>query len=178
MKKRAVLYICVTVVVLLSFLYLFRNTGRSKQTESLEEKTSGHNLTKFLISKEIEVDCSEGFFEFENDTHGGFHNDGIAFYIIEFENSDILNDITLNEYWSELPPDEELVEFIEGRVIDEMGKPYFLPTEEGYYFFYNRSSGNEVKGFTPGTLEGHPGNFTIAIYDPITNKLYYCMYDS
>lgn len=177
MKKKIILFIMVVVLIIV-LLYYSIYFDSSVKSENTAESNTVLNPTLFFISKEVDVDCSGGIIEFENDTHGGFHNDGIAFYILEFENSDIINDITLNEYWSELPMDEELIELIDGRVRDENGNQYMPDIEEGYYFFHDRFAGNDIKGFVPGILEQHPGNFTIAIYDINTNKLYYCKYDS
>lgn len=178
MKKRKIIFALIAIVSTFSFLYYFIDLDKSTNSESVTENNSPHKLDIFMISKTIEIDCSEGTVEFENDTHGGFHNDGIAFYILEFEDNDLLMEITVNEYWSELPMDEELIELIDGRVRDKNSNQYIPAIEEGYYFFYDRFTGNDIKGFTPGILEKHPGNFTIAIYDINTNKLYYCKYDS
>lgn len=155
------------------FIYL------SIHSESVEGNLLAPNSTISLVSREIEIECSEGIVEFKNDTHGGFHNDGIAFYIIEFENTDILNEIVLNEYWNELPMGEVLEQFIDRLVRDENSKQYLPVIEEGYYFFYDRQSDNKSnKNFNPEIIARSSQNFTIAIYDVKQNKIYYCKYDS
>ena len=111
------------------------------------------------ISQELGIDISEGNVQLEDDTHGGFHNDGILRLKVEFPEK--MN--TAGEGWQELPMPEDVVETCE--MVHEIDE--FLPhTDDGFWFYADRSGG------------GGAVNFTLAVYDSSTDILYYCSLDT
>lgn len=131
--------------------------------------------TQEELSRVLDVDCDMGYLVFEEDSHGGFHNDGIQFVQLTFESSDLEEDIKLSSSWKPLPLSDDLLSLCyetnvdgrntQARLSNEEGKPYFPIVEEGYYYF-------------TGGVNSHSANFVIAIFDRKTNTLYYGKYDS
>lgn len=115
------------------------------------------------------------------DTHGGFHGDGYTRAIYSFE-EDLAPDIAQNEGWKALPATAGLDELLDGSVggpfLAREGLPFFPRIEEGFYYFRDRHSQaiddrDESLLFTRASQ-----NFTLALYDPATDRLYYVAFDT
>lgn len=129
---------------------------------------------------------SEALYE---DTHGGFHGDGYTRAVYTFE-EDLAPSIAQNQGWKTLPATAGLAPLLDGTAggpfLDEGGVPSILPknvpffpqTEEGFYYFRDRHS-QAVDDRDEGQLFSRPSlNFTLALYDTATCKLYYVAYDT
>lgn len=145
------------------------------------------NRIEDKISKDIGIQCKGGTSLYEMDTHGGFHGDGLSFYVFEFE-VNLSDQIVSNSEWKRLPLDETASVLIYGDkkeavsvgpyVTNEKGDPLFPVIGEGYYYFEDRiflSSNHQIQ--LP-LLERASFNFTIAIYDETNCRLYYCQFDT
>ncbi|MFI3327147.1 MAG: hypothetical protein R3Y35_13405 [Clostridia bacterium] len=120
----------------------------------------------------------------EFDTHGGFHGDGDAFYIFEFE-SDISQQLSNNSKWNSLPLSEEVNMLVYGYEDEttsagpytkdrNSGETVFPKITNGYYYFLDiQNTINEDYIFGKIYL-----NFDVAIYDSDENKLYFYEFDS
>ena len=142
------------------------------------------------ISKILGVDVSSGIVINTQDSHGGFHGDGLLFTKITFtDNTDTLeNEIKSNSSWTEMPLSENLNTLIYGTKSDnecigpfignEEINPLFPKIENGYYFFKDRHSDSENSSNDSDVLNRHSFNFTIAMYDEDTKTIYYAENDT
>lgn len=147
--------------------------------------TSDNNQSQ--ISKELGVDCSSGKIEFSKDTHGGFHGDGTTFVVLEFSDDEFENTLKELQIWSPLPLSENIITLIYGAKTDhslngpyigEDGAALFPKIENGYYFYYDRQSDSKDSADDADVLTRSSFNFTIAVYDSDTNKLYFGKLDT
>lgn len=115
------------------------------------------------------------------DTHGGFHGDGYTRAVYSFE-EDLAPDIAQNEGWKALPATAGLDGLLDGSVgdafLDGDGAPFFPRTEDGFYYFRDRHS-QATDDRDESLLFARPSqNFTLALYDPATGRLYYVAFDT
>ncbi|MBO7208118.1 MAG: hypothetical protein J6V58_00095 [Clostridia bacterium] len=108
----------------------------------------------------------------EIDTHGGFHGDGSYYLILDCsDNKDKALEKVKN--WNKLPLSENLNNIMYGNSLTEEAH---LPTiENGYYMFKDRQtdSTDDSELFDEASY-----NFSIAIYDSDTDKMYYFDFDT
>lgn len=115
------------------------------------------------------------------DTHGGFHGDGYTRAVYSFEEG-LAPDIAQNEGWKALPTTAGLDRLLDGSVgdafLDGDGAPFFPQIEAGYYYFRDRNS-QATDDRDEGLLFTRASqNFTLALYDPATDRLYYVAFDT
>ena len=120
----------------------------------------------------------------ELDTHGGFLGDGSYYLILDCsKNKEQALEKVKN--WNKLPLSENLNLIMYGGEKDgvtygyELAEEAHIPKiENGYYIFEDRSS--ESKDSTDDTelFDRYSFNFSIAIYDCDTDKLYYFEFDT
>ncbi len=120
----------------------------------------------------------------ERDTHGGFHGDGSCYLILDCSNHvDAALNIAAN--WNQLPLSENLKLIMYGGEKDGMTYGYNLSEkahmpaiENGYYRFEDRhSEANDVSDDS-GLFSRASFNFSLAVYDSDTNRLYYFEFDT
>lgn len=120
----------------------------------------------------------------ELDTHGGFLGDG-SYYLILDCSDNKEKALEIIEDWNKLPLSENLNLIMYGGEKDNGTYRYGLEEEShvpkienGYYIFEDRHS--ESKDSTDDTelFDRHSYNFSIAIYDCDTDKMYYFVYDT
>lgn len=112
----------------------------------------------------------------ELDTHSGFFGDGYYYLILDC--SDNKNE-ALNKVkgWKKLPLSENLERFMYGGY-ESAKKARFPQTENGYYIFEDRSSESTDSTDDTDLFNRHSFNFSIAVYDCDTDKMYYFEYDT
>ena len=127
---------------------------------ALSDIDFGENVKKSMFG----VDVSGGAVKVDSDTHGGFHGDGERFLVLDFYDGSVRE--AVSELWQPLPANEEIAALIwgteenSGRYIDAD-----IPKiETGWYFFEDTGP---AYGF----------NFTFAVYDADTDRLYYVKRD-
>lgn len=135
------------------------------------------------------------------DSHDNFLGDGILFISADCSTSPLTDQIKSatnnNSGWRELPLTDMLARYMTGYTdsngqtyrpsfsIDNTGEPMFPDTENGYWFFLDRSSnGSSDLGSGDGSSDAeginaaYGYNFTVAMYDTDNDMLYYCEIDT
>jgi len=148
MREKKIIILCCFVALVASF-FVLKNIFIAKPT--IER-----------ISKEIDIDCTDGTIIFEEDTHGGFHGDGILFVEISFEDLDILDKLNRNKDWKALPLDKD-IDYLRYRSDENVN--HLPEVESGYYYFFDPNE----------TYPIH--NYILAVYDTTEKILYYCESD-
>lgn len=156
---------------------IFSSCSSENQTDELS-KTLGINLDEGTIIENL-------------DTHGGFHGDGYTYIKISFKDDlgkIITDEIKNNEDWCSLPFTDNLHTAVYGKetnsssigpiVTKNEGQILFPSIKNGYYFFFNRQNGNSNPKDDSNFFNQYSYNFTIALYDPNENVLYYYELDT
>ena len=120
----------------------------------------------------------------ELDTHGGFRGDGSYYLILDCSNNKE-KALKKVEDWNKLPLSENLNLIMYGGEKDgvtygyELAKEAHIPKiENGYYIFEDRSSESTDSADDTELFDRYSFNFSIAIYDSDTNKMYYFEFDT
>ena len=120
----------------------------------------------------------------EMDTHGGFLGDGAYYLILDCSNNaDAALNIVAN--WNQLPLSRNLNLIMYDGEKDGVAYGYNLsevahmPTiENGYYRFEDRHSEANDASDDSGLFSRSSFNFSLAVYDSDTNRLYYFEFDT
>lgn len=120
----------------------------------------------------------------EADTHSGFHGDGSYHLILDCsENKEKATEILSK--WIELPLLENLALIMYGGEKDGISYGYNLakeaeiPTiENGYYYFCDKHAKSTDNKNASALFDRGSFNFSLAIYDSDTDKMYYFEYDT
>lgn len=142
------------------------------------------------VSEALFVDVTDGTVLYTEDSHGGFHGDGLEYMQIQFSANDCLTDIENSPEWQPLPLPEDVAAVLHGGEVEEGGyrvplnsdaaKEPCMPrkVENGYYYFLDRYAQDYPSEANTPFLARFSWNFTLALYDTDTNILYYVKYDS
>ena len=140
------------------------------------------------VRQELKVDISAGTVVTEEDSHGGFHGDGLSYVVVQFDDDSFETSISGAEAWKSFPLDvttEALVygyEFGDGKcgpyLTDEEGNALIPQVESGYYWMKDRQVDDDGKATGADLLHRASLNFTVAIYDSDCRVLYYCKMDT
>lgn len=140
------------------------------------------------ISNALGVDVREGTVIASEDSHGGFHGDGMYFVTLSFSDGTFLDQTSEVQGWSSLPLSENLTKLVYGIEDDtskigpyltvEIGEPVIPNIQNGCYYFLDRHSRSVDSYDDSDVLNRGSLNLTIAIYDMDTDTLYYVEYDS
>ena len=120
----------------------------------------------------------------EEDTHGGFHGDGM--YFLELDCSDEKeNALELVSGWKKVPFSQNIEIMLYGgdsdRVVykSEIAAEAKIPRiENGYYYFCDRHSESTASSDDMNLFSRASYNFTIVIYDADNHRMYYLKYDT
>lgn len=121
------------------------------------------------------IDMGAGKVISENDSHEGFHGDGLYFSEIKFSDDSTLERIKTNTKWHKLPLSKNLNEFIYEPLDDGIKMPKIT---NGYYYFYDRHSESSNPYDDTELLSRGSYNFTVMIYDCDSDTLYVCREDT
>lgn len=136
------------------------------------------------ISLMLGADVNSAKVILEDDNHGGFHGDGERYIEFEFEDDSFENTIKADNTWHDFPVKEDAITaLLYGLETPEITfGPYLqnnMPeVKNGYYFFYDRHAESEDPFDSSEVLERSSLNFTVAVYDADTDKLYYTELDT
>ena len=133
------------------------------------------------VSGVLGVNLSNGAVLQNVDTHSGFRNDGLYALTLEFGGAygaDAAIQIAANDQWRPLPMTDPLREAAETLLLGEDGERYIPEVETGYYFFLDRHSQATTPDDDSDLFSRSSFNFTLAVYDTQTNRLYYCVLDT
>ena len=144
------------------------------------------------ISKILSVDCSGAEIVSQYDSHGGFHGDGTSFYALQCSDSSTLEAIQASDEWKPFPLSDSLKTAIWGLQDEEhdyapmiikdndWDNPLIPQVENGYYFFRDRHS-DAVDPYDDTHVfdeSRYSFNFSVAVYDADTDRLYYAEFDT
>lgn len=166
-------------ILLLTLILLLTMTGcRAEKTSNVLSE----------ISKTIGVDVSAGEVISESDRHGGFHGDGDTVVVIQFSDTSFSNQIEDNGDWNAMPLTDNLTALVYGIHTESSSIgpmihggdniPVIPEIENGYYYFKDRHYESSDPKDDTNVLGRASYNFTIAIYDTDTQKLYYLELDT
>ena len=141
------------------------------------------------ISVILGADVSAGQVVTQYDSHGGFHGDGERYMEFQFADDTFEDTIREDNTWHSLPIREDAMKAIlygleteestYGPYIqNEEGEPLLPQIENGYYFFYDRHGESKNPFDSTEILERSSFNFTVAVYDADTDRLYYAELDT
>ena len=132
-------------------------------------------LVRARLARELGLKTTSSFVVYANeDTHGGFHNDGETYIQLWFtlNISPLIED---DPAWSPLPLPEELAAL--ARLChDENGGSRIPVPENGYYWFQDRQA-EDIRDYS-GTMSRYSYNFALAVYDTDTGRLYFWKLDT
>lgn len=112
----------------------------------------------------------------ELDTHSGFLGDGSYYLILDCSDNrkEALDKV---KEWKKLPLSENLERIMYGGY--ELAEKAHIPqAENGYYIFEDRSSESTDSTDDTDLFDRHSFNFSLAVYDCDTDKMYYFEYDT
>lgn len=136
-----------------------------------------------LVSVALGISTEGGIIEEKVDTHGGFHNDGMTFIKISFEDKAFAKQAAVSEHWNALPMTGNLATILWGDgytsfFANEKGEPYVPEVKEGLYYFYDRHKESTDKYSYEDIMDRYSFNFDAAIYDAENNVLYFVQLDT
>ena len=124
------------------------------------------------------LDLKAARFLSDDDSHGGFHGDGVRLAAVSFDAAADTARLADAEGWSALPLPEELAgvlyEGMEGIYPSDARIPR---VEHGCWYFRDRFDPQSPDSGKPLAERG-AYNFTAALYDADTQTLYYCEVDT
>lgn len=152
---------------------------------AMEEGTNLLVATKVTVEKTYFGFSKDDFIvEEETDTHDGFHGDGSYYLILDCsENRE--KALEKIKGWKELPLSSNLNFVLYGGEKEGIIYGYNLAEEtkipeikNGYYYFYDRHSESIDSSDDANLLSRTSFNFTLAIYDSDTDRMYYLEFDT
>ena len=144
---------------------------------SVAVRTGGFNLKATPLSREFGITQENYVTLHEQDSHGGFHGDGLYFVVIDCANNP--GEIqTLTADWLPMPMPESLLHaFGSYAGLNAVENGLFELNENCRYYFHNRHSEAAHSGDTD-IFKPHSVNFSLAIFNPGNNTFCLMCYDS
>ncbi|MBD5133581.1 MAG: hypothetical protein HDT38_03770 [Clostridiales bacterium] len=152
----------VLTVGLLAFMLLLIFPGCEQGSE--EER----RLSR--ISEALGVDLLAGTLERYEDTHGGFHGDGLTSAVVELDGLE--GDVGAVPGWKPLPLSENAAQAV--RLCGGEGSS----VEQGFYYLYDRHSESRDPHDDAELHSRYSWNFTVAVYDAEAGRIYYYEFDT
>ena len=118
------------------------------------------------------------------DSHGGFHNDGVAYYKYAINEYDILNNIKNDTRWEKFPLSETVNILLYGNeldgvyIVDESQNVLMPKVNVGYYLLIDRHSEASENEKQETIFDRYSLNYTVVVYDIENNFLYICEQDT
>ena len=122
------------------------------------------------IGRELGMDLSSGTLIRFEDSHGGFHGDGLT--AAEVELGGLAENLTDAAGWKPLPMSENAAQAV------RVCKGEDVPAEQGWYYLYDRHSESEDPYDDTELNSRYSWNFTMAVYDSRQGRLYYYELDT
>lgn len=128
------------------------------------------------LSRLLRLDVTDGTVVTFQDSHGGFHGDGTAYWAMTFPDDHVRKTIEASSAWHPLP----MTAAVNDLACQLPGQqPPALPeVERGWYFFYDRYDQSTDPWDAAAALERHSYNFTAAVYDADSDTLYCLVLDT
>ena len=147
------------VAVLLAVLYALSGGGRS-----------GADRDLFRIGRALGLDLSAGTLLRIEDSHGGFHGDGLTRAEIELDG--LSERLAGAPGWRVLPMSQNAA-----RAVGVFGAEG-AAAKEGWYYLYDRHSESSDPYDDTDLCSRASWNFTAAIYDSRQGRLYFYKFDT
>jgi len=135
----------------------------------------GKGRDLFSFSRQCGVGLTGGRVVSETDTHGGFHGDGHKLLIVQYPDSSIAGKLKASDQWHALPLSAPLQTFVYQSCDAVLSIPAI---GQGCYYFRDRHAESRDPSDDTDLLNRHSFNFTFAIYDTETDRLYLCEFDT
>jgi hypothetical protein len=120
----------------------------------------------------------------EVDSHGGFHGDGTYHLILDCGKNKEKALKTISK-WDKLPLSKNLeIELYGGQmgdvsIMSDLAKECNVPRiKNGYYYFYDRHSESTDRRDDSELLDRYSENYSLAIYDTDTDRMYFIASDT
>lgn len=130
------------------------------------------------LCADVGLNLADAQFRSDDDSHGGFHGDGVRLAVLHFDEAADAALLDTVEGWSPLPLSDELDDMLYKQIEGIYPSDVRIPrVEHGYWYFRDRYSAQSPDAEKPFT-ERYSYNFTAAVLDTDTNTLYYCEVDT
>ena len=143
------------------------------------------------ITEALGVNVSGGSIILSEDSHGGFHGDGMTFIVLSFDEEEaggLKAQMEGRQGWHLLPLSENAGILVYGYdteemqtgpyLCDEQGQGVIPQIQNGYYYFYDRQSESTDAYDDTDVFDRGSYNFTLAVYDSDMDMLYYVEFDT
>ena len=143
------------------------------------------------ITEALGVNVSGGSIILSEDSHGGFHGDGMTFIVLSFDEEEaggLKAQMEGRQGWHPLPLSENAGILVYGYdteemqtgpyLCDEQGQGVIPQIQNGYYYFYDRQSESTDAYDDTDVFDRGSYNFTLAVYDSDMDMLYYVEFDT
>lgn len=125
------------------------------------------------VEDALDLDLSGGTLERFEDSHGGFHGDGLTAAEVTVE--DLVEKLANAGGWRPLPMSDSAAQAIR---LCEAEEETVEETAEGFYYFYDRHSECEDPYDSTQMHSRFSYNFTMAVYDSGNGRLYFYELDT
>ena len=157
---------------LIAFMFLILLIKPIDNYANLSAKHFGFAKKDFVVVEEL-------------DTHGGFQGEGTYYLTLDCSGNREKSHKIIKD-WNKLPLSENLNYIMYGEVKDGLVYGFALAENEanipkienGYYIFEDRHLESKDSKDDTELLDRHSYNFSIAIYDCDTDKMYYFEFDT
>ena len=149
-------------IALIGFVVAYALSGCGGASEK------GRELSR--IGKELGVDLSSGTLIRFEDSHGGFHGDGLTTAEVELDGAAV--GLTDAQGRKPLPMSENAAKAV------RLCKGENALVEQGWYYLYDCHSENEDPYDDTGLHSRCSWNFTMAVYDSRKGRLYFYKLDT
>ena len=136
------------------------------------------------ISDKTEVDFSSAAVSLYQDTHEGFLGDGATFAVVNCKNTGIKEKIAANPNWKPFPPSDTIRRIFYGikgssSLLSQLkGSPEIPDIQMGYYYFLDRHDESKDRHSEEGVFDRASLNFSAAVYDDATDRLFFFEFDT
>lgn len=181
---------------LFTYIFAFSKTWKENKTTSKTFLPIAHCLLIlmfFLLLKPVNnyIDKTTQYFGFakkdfsvveELDTHGGFLGDG-SYYLILDCSDNKAKALEIVKDWNKLPLSKNLNHIMYGEEdinyeINLAREAHIPKIENGYYIFEDEHSESKDSRDDSELFDRYSFNFSIALYDSDTDKMYYFEFDT
>lgn len=134
---------------------------------------------KNLVSDSLRLQAAKGKEIIYTDSHGGFHNDGTSYVVLQFSDDSLLDQLRNNKQWHPLPMDDtaKILAFgyeLEDGTYSPFCEGYTFPeAKNGLYCLIDGDSDEDIP-----LLERKSFHYSLAMYDTDTKTLYFCKVDT
>ncbi|MDE6259758.1 MAG: hypothetical protein K2M42_02675 [Oscillospiraceae bacterium] len=122
------------------------------------------------IGKALGVDLSAGTLIHFEDSHGGFHGDGLTVAVVELNG--LAEGLEDTPGWKPLPMSANAAQAV------SLCRDEGASVKEGFYFLYDRHSESEEPYDDTELCDRYSWNFTAAVYDSQYGRLYFYQFDT